>query len=104
MAGGTRGQQDLSKMRELIGPSCKLTETELPTLRDILADLMYEKEMTSSAVHLTTNRSLSKTLAEKIVVIYGANLIGVESLAKKIVKEWSEAVDITNNQGKKLRM
>ena len=112
MAGGTRGQQDLLKLTELVGSSSQLSSNELPTLRDILQAGLYEKEKSPLEGNFLPNCDLSKSLAEKVVMVYnkantqfipGVNMIEEGSIAKKIERERMEARDIIGSRGKNLK-
>ena len=52
MASGTRGQQDLNNLKELVGPSKPFPQADLPSLREILAAGMHIKEVSLTA-HLS---------------------------------------------------
>ena len=112
MASGTRGNLDLNKLRDFVGPGKTLPPADLPSLRDVLAAGIYLKETAVSKAKQKDIKSLSHELTDLVMSIYakaskefipGVNMIGRESLVVKIERDWRKALDIVNNKGKGIK-
>ena len=112
MAGGTRGHLDLKPLREFVGNSKPLPQTELPTLRDILAAGILEKESLSHSQEIS-KKEFSLRLARQILSVYhkansdlkpGLTLVREDSIAKRLERRWADAVQLANRRGSKMAM
>ena len=113
MAGrATRGNQDLNNLRELVGSSSPLPQTDLPSLRDLLRAGIYLKEVSLTGPKQISNYDLSKELTDLLISVYrkaniqfepGQNLQSNKAIREKIEKVWKDAVFVANNTGKGLK-
>ena len=97
MAHKTRGHQDLNTLRVVIGASKQLPQTDLPSLRDILAAGLYIKETSITHAKKINIFDLSVTLADQVISVYskasfefqpGKNMLPIKSIRKKIERDW----------------
>lgn len=106
-----RGSKDLQGLREIIGPSKEFPLSDPPTCRDVMsAGLFLKENSVSDSKHFSIS-DLSMQLATPVVSFWqnvnpefqpGTKLIAESSLTKKIERDWSELIDISNNKGKNL--
>ena len=81
MASGTRGQQDLNNLKELVGPSKPFPQADLPSLRDILAAGMHIKEVSLTSTKQHSIRDLCIVLTDLLISVY-SRLINCLYLAR----------------------
>ena len=110
MAKGTRGQQDLNKLMELVGPSKPLSQLDLPSLRDILAAGLDIKEKSEKISKKINNHDLSVELTDLLLAVYqkaniqflpGGNMSAKMSINNKIKRDWVRAVEIVGRKSVK---
>ena len=107
MAHKTRGHQDLNTLRVVIGASKQLPQTDLPSLRDILAAGLYIKETSITHAKKINIFDLSVTLADQVISVHskasfefqpGNNMLPIKSIRKK--KRLEEIGGGSQQQGK----
>ena len=109
MAHKTRGHQDLNTLRVVIGASKQLPQTDLPSLRDILAAGLYIKETSITHAKKINIFDLSVTFADQVISVYskasfefqpGKNMLPIKSIRKKNRKRLEEIGGGSQQQGK----
>jgi hypothetical protein len=111
MAGrsSTRGTQDLNSLRDLVGTSNPLPQTDLPSLRDLLRAGIYIKEINSTSPKQHSISDLSQELADLLISVYskaniqfvpGQNMFPRKTIIAKIQRDWKAAIDVVNNKVK----
>ena len=110
MAKGTRGQQDLKKLMDLVGPSKPLSQSDLPSLRDIIAAGIDIKERSEKISKQISNHDLSLDLTDLLIAVYqkaniqflpGVNMSAKKSITNKIERDWARAIEIVGRKGVK---
>ena len=108
MSRKTRGKLKLNLLRDIIGPSKPMTETELPTLRDVLAAGILQKESCSN-VSQVDMLQFTRTLTKQILAVYhkansqfkpGLILITEKSIVNKVERKWTEVISLVNRKVK----
>ena len=103
----TRGHQDLNGLRELVGSSKPLPQTDLPSLRDLLRAGIYIKERDPGRGHDVSDLGIE--LADLLVAVYtkaniqfvpGQNLYPTKTIKNKIIKEWNSASSVGSGKSK----
>ena len=109
----TRWHQDLNSLRELVGSSQPLPQTDLPSLRDLIRAGIYIKEMSLTNPKQISVYDLSQELTDLLISIYskaniqffpGQNMYPRKTIINKITKEWKTVIDVVNNKGKGERL
>ena len=110
MAPSTRDQKELKCIRDIIGPSCKLPSTNLPTLGDVLRALLFKRESILGQYFTKTQLNEAENeLMDEIIVIYqnahpkfqlGTTLIEDNSLKNKIHRSWDYIQKVSKSHNK----
>ena len=96
MSKGTRGQLELAGLRKLIGNSKPLSESDLPSFRDILKAILYVIENTYQDVKHSVISHVCNEVTEQVISVYkranalfepGKNLIHKKSIVNKMKSE-----------------
>ena len=103
----TRGHQELRGLRELVGSSKPLPQTDLPSLRDLFRAGIHIKEMDLS--NQKTIHDISQELTDLLLEVYtkaniqfvpGQNIYPRKTITNKIMKDWKTAGEVANTKVK----